>query len=255
MRERPSCPHSEVLHMAQTQSGNDGTPKEQRYNKTLNILAYIEDEYHSLRHWAKNCGESDVDFWAQETNEWENWKLVGPDGEKISGRKRKLKDLKGQDFGDLELVIEKESSTEYVNRVTGEFDELLKEIVEHLAHQLDWSYRHYGPSAIKIDESGDTQAKVEVRVYTREIPMLKKPTEISEEEMESGDIYEDEDKELDAFLFKVKYEDVTDEEVEHIDEAFLKNLVVRIQDRDGIKCIRSNDCEVEQKTTGLCFNL
>lgn len=227
---------------------------EQRINKKVDLVCYINREDGETRRQFADRVDESRDYFERDTTVTEDhtYKIVS-DGESHEITEEFFNTLKNKDLGEVELEheIETYENTDFVRDPEKPLRNMLDEMVydikpENGGYPFDWENYWFG-NKIKTEDGSSVFGYT--TSFTR-MPMLKHQSEISQEDM-----YEDEDEEHLAFKIKIQYRDVTEDQLEWLDENIVGETMTRLGRHEWIDRVRTFDCEMEKKEKGVCWNI
>lgn len=215
--------------------------------KKVDVVAYLKDQtFDGWREWADYYDDT-RDYFERRERERNNYVLKGF-GLDIDITKDQWEVLKNQNLGRLSPVNQKEVEVKYSNRPREFVRDIKDGICEALPDKVAdfkrkstyWNYKW---------EDSDSDAYYNITSNTDRLPMLKHPSEITVDDMFEGD------EALFAMKFKVKARNVTEEDLEELEEELTQPFITMIGRNELVDKVRVYECEQESKEEGVCFNI
>lgn len=233
--------------MSKSVHTDDSTEKE--INKTVTIVGYLKNQKHRT---LRGACDSILDVNMFEKERWSTTKrFIFNDGEEVEVHEDEVWDALQSSVENQDILIEREVTDDGYMYSTGKLSRsILDDVVDNVGFSDvdigDYEYSSFGSKW--RDDDGDML--VSIYKYTDTLGLIKHL-----ENIDPDDPWEDEDAELYAVKYRVKYIEANEDQVKEVDEKIVEPFYRELSKLDCIGRVRMLDCEVETKEKGVCFNI
>lgn len=227
----------------------EATKEEQKtMDKKVTLVGYTGETDMGIREWLTENFEED--YTAQEIRKTYSHYLQFGDT-KVEVDEEQFNEVKAQDPADVEFVVEEEETADYVNSTFGAASQIRTYICKDnpsidLGDLGSW----YRDHRVTRDGTYSTDTVMRVSRAVEYTDMLVHPSE-----MTADNVVDDSEPAQIAFKFDVRYKDVTEEEMEWLDERVLDPMIEYLATHPVIERVRWTDCEKKTVEQMVCFDI
>jgi hypothetical protein len=222
--------------------------EQKKMDKQITVVGYLGETDQELRDFANSMTNLNLHKETDYTNE--EYFLVVDDVE-MGVDEERYKKLAGKDLEGVDVRMEEEEKSYHEHDpkkvAKSEWSEFFSRYDDD-ALPDDWEIRY--SRKVKDGSDSDRGTVFFVHASFEETDMLVHPSE-----MEPENVVDDTAPEQPAMKFKMNYRDMSEGEIEWVDQNILEPFIDWLATRDEVERVRWTDCERKTKEEFVCFNI